>query len=160
VLVTALEDAHPDVQQVALRSLAVLGAPQSFPSLFDLMDKAVTENHSRLSVHSLKAAMARFPLSQASQLLPSLRHPDPRVRAAAAEVLREMAKSAPAAKQAFLQYKSVFDRALATLTSDPDPEVRAIAYELIHYLKGAAPGSVWGPRFQDQPAYRHSELAA
>jgi hypothetical protein len=160
VLVTALEDVHPDVQQVALRSLAVLRAPQSFPPLFGLLDRAVTQDHSRLSVHSLKAAMARYPLSQAVQLLPLLRHPDPRLRAAAAEVLREMAKSVPAAKQSCLQYKSVLDRALATITPDPDPAVRAIAAELIHDLELVAPGPVWRPRFQDQTAYRRSELAA
>jgi len=75
ILVKALDDPHPDVQQVALRSLAAIREPQSFPALLDRMHKAVTENHSRLSLYSLKVAMAKFPLSQAPQLLPSLRHP-------------------------------------------------------------------------------------
>jgi hypothetical protein len=131
ILVRALDDPHPDVQQVALRSLAALREPQSFPALLDRMDNTVTENHSRLSLHSLKEAMARFPLSQAPQLLPLLRHPHPRVRAAAAEILREMARSAPAGKQALFQYKSVLDRDLARLTSDADAKVRAIAAEVI-----------------------------
>jgi HEAT repeat protein len=142
ILVKALDDPHPDVQQVALRSLAAIGEPQSFPTLLDRMHKAVTEKPSRLSAYSLKAAMAKFPLSQAPQLLPSLRHPHPRVRSAAAEILREMAKPDPAGKQVLLQYKSVFDRELATLTSDADPEVRAPAAEAIAHLDTAVSGSV------------------
>jgi HEAT repeat protein len=160
ILVRALDDPHSDVQQVALRSLAALREPRSFPVLLDRMDKAATENHSRLSLHSLKAAMARFPVAQAPQLLPSLRHPHPRVRAAAAEILREMAKCEPAGKQAFFQYKSVFDRELATLSSDADPEVRAIAAELIPLLEVAVPSSVLRQGLQDQTFYGRLQSAA
>ena len=134
ILVRALDDPHPDVQHVALRSLAAIREPRSFPPLLDRMHKTVTENHSRLSLYSLKAAMAKFPLTLAPQLLPSLRHPHPRIRAAAAEILREMANSEPAGKPALFQYKSAFDRGLATLTSDADPEVRALAAEVITRL--------------------------
>lgn len=149
ILVKALDDPHPDVQQVALRSLAAIREPRSFPALLDRMHKAVTENRSRLSLYSLKVAMAKFPLSQAPQLLPSLRHPHPRVRSAAAEILREMAKSEPAGKPALLQYKSVFDRELATLTSDADPEVRALAAEVIAHLDTAVSSSVLRQVLQD-----------
>ncbi len=149
ILVKALDDPHPDVQQVALRSLAALREPQSFPALLDRMHKAVTENRSPFSVYSLKAAMAKFPLSQTPQLLPSLRHPHPRVRSAAAEILREMAKGEPAGKPALFQYKSVFDRELATLTSDADPEVRALAAEVIAHLDAAVSSSVLRQVLQD-----------
>ena len=149
ILVKALDDPHPDVQQVALRSLAAIREPQSFPALLDRMHKAVTENHSRLSLYSLKVAMAKFPLSQAPQLLPSLRHPHARVRWAAAEILREMAQSKPAGKPALFQYKSVFDRELATLTSDADPEVRALAAEVIAHLDTAVSSSVLRQVLQD-----------
>jgi HEAT repeat protein len=149
ILVRALDDPHPDVQQVALRSLAALREVQSFPALLDRMDKAATKNQSRLSLHSLKAAMAKFPLSQAPQLLPSLRHPHPRVRTAAAEILREMAKSEPTGKLALFQYKSVFDRELARLASDADPEARAIAAEVITLLEVAVSGSVLRQGLQD-----------
>jgi HEAT repeat protein len=98
------------------------------------MHRTVTESPSFLSLYSLKAAMAKFPLSQAPQLLPSLRHPHPRVRTAAMEILREMAKSEPAGKQALFQYKSAFDRELTTLAYDADPEVRALAAEMITRL--------------------------
>jgi len=159
ILVQALNDPHPDVQQVALRSLAALRQPQSFPALLDRMNKAVTENHAGLSLHSLKAAMARFPLSQAPQLLPALRHPQPRIRAAAAEILLEMAKCEPAGMQALGEYKSAFDRELATLACDPDPEVGDIVAELIAYLGLLEPSSFAGQGFQDQTSYDQLELA-
>src|SRR5208337_3083597 len=149
ILVKALGDPHPDVQQVALRSLAALREPQSFPALRDRMHKMVTENHSCLSLYSLKVAMAKFPLAQAPQLLPSLRHLHPRVRSASAEILREMAKSEPAGKPALFQYKSVFDRELATLTSDADPQVRALAAEVIAHLDTAVSSSVLRRVLQD-----------
>ncbi len=142
ILVKALDDPHPDVQQVALRSLAALREPQSFPALLDRMHKAVTENHSRLSLYSLKVAMAGFPLSQAAQLLPSLRHPHARVRSAAAEILREMAKGEPAGKPALFQYKSMLEGELAKLTSDADPEVCALAAEVIAHLDTAVSSSL------------------
>jgi hypothetical protein len=104
------------------------------------MHKAVTENRSSLSLYSLKAALAKFPLSQAPQLLPSLRHPHPRIRLAASEILREMAKCDPAGKLALVQYKGVFDREFATLTSDADPEVRAIAAGVVAHLDDQAHG--------------------
>jgi hypothetical protein len=159
ILAKALDDPHPDVQQVALRSLAALREPQSFPPLLERMHKAVTENHSGLSLHSLKAAMAKFPLAQAPQLLPALRHPHPRVRAAAAEILREMAKSEPVGKQTFSPYKSVLHRQLATLTSDADPEVRSIAAELIPHLGPAPSSSVVRHGLQDQISRGHSKSA-
>jgi hypothetical protein len=159
ILAMALDDPHPDVQQVALRSLAALREPQSFPALLDRMDKAVMQNHSPLSLHSLKAAMAKFPLSQALQLLPALRHPHPRARSAAVEILLEMAKREPAGDRAFFQYKSVFDHELATLASDADPEVRAVTAELIAILDLVDLSSFVGQGLQDQTSYDQLELA-
>jgi HEAT repeat protein len=130
ILAKALDDPHPDVQRVALRALAVLREPQSLPVLVMQMDKAVTDHRCGLSLHSLKAALANFPLAQALRLLPALRHPNPRVRAAAAEILLEMAKRERPDAPALIQYKSVLDREMTTLTSDVDPRVRAIAFEV------------------------------
>jgi len=159
ILARALDDPHPDVQQVALRSLAALRQPQSFPALLARMDEAITQNHSRLSLYSLKAAMARFPVSQALQLLPALRHPHPGVRAAAVEILCEMAKREPAGTQTLFRYKSVFDRELATLAFDVDPEVRAVAAELIAHLDFVDPSSFAGQELQGQTSYDQLELA-
>lgn len=134
VLAKALEDPHPDVQQVALRSLAVLRKPETLPALLRGMDKAVSGNNSGLSIHSLKAALAKFPFSQALQLMPAVRHPHPQVRAAAVEILLEMAKREPAGAPTLLQSKSVLDRELAVLAAGADPELRDRATELIARL--------------------------
>ena len=149
ILARALNDPHPDVQRVALRSLAALRHPQSFPALLDRMDKVVTDNRPGLSLHSLKAALAHFPLSQALQLLPAMRHPNPRVRLAAAEILREMAKREAAEAPAFFHYREVFDRELAKLASDVYPEIRAVAAEVTTHLDFAVPGSVVCQGLQD-----------
>jgi HEAT repeat protein len=149
ILARALDDPHSDVQQAALRSLAALREPQSFPALLQRMDLAASDSRRGLSLHSLKAAMAHFPLSQALQLLPAMRHPNPRVRVAAAEILREMAKREPAEAPALIQYKDVFDRELARLTSDVDPEVRAITSEVIAHLDFGVPSSVACKGLQD-----------
>jgi hypothetical protein len=142
ILAQALDDPHVDVQQVALRSLAGLREASSVPALLGQMDKAVSRNRAGLSLHSLKASLAKFPLSQAMQLLPAMRHPDPQARGAAAEILREMAKREPVGAPAFSQFKSVFDGELARLASDADPGVRAIAAEVAAHLDFAVPGSV------------------
>jgi len=137
ILARALDDPHPDVQRVALRALAALSEPRSLPALVIQMDKAVSDKRCGLSLYSLKAALARFPLSQAVQLLPAMRHPNPRVRAASGEILREMAKREAAEARALVQYKHVFDREMAVLISDADPRVRAIAFEVAELLDSA-----------------------
>ena len=137
ILARALDDPHPDVQRVALRALAALSEPRSLPALVIQMDKAVSDKRCGLSLYSLKAALARFPLSQAVQLLPAMRHPNPRVRAASGEILREMAKRESAEARALVQYKSVFDREMAVLVSDANPRVRAIAIEVAELLDSA-----------------------
>jgi HEAT repeat protein len=149
VLARALDDSHPDVQQVALRSLARLGEPQSFPAILERLDKTLTENRPGLSLHALKSAMVRFPISQAMQLLPALRHPHPRLRLAAGEILREMIKSDAAGKQALFQYRALFDRELAALAFDADSEVRAIAGELIAQFAVALPSADLCRRLED-----------
>jgi len=159
ILAMALDDPHSDVQQVALRSLAALRQPQSLPALLVRMEQAATQNHSPLSLHSLKAAMAKFPLSQALQLLPAMRHPHPRVRSAAAEILLEMAKREPAGTQALCEYKCVFDHELATLASDVDPEVGNIAAELIAHLGLVDPGPFASQGLQAQTSHDQLELA-
>ena len=137
ILARALDDPHPDVQRAALRALAALSEPLSLPALVIQMDKAVTDNRCGLSLHSLKTALARFPLSDALQLLPAMRHPNPRVRAAAAEILHAIAKRETPDAPAPIQFKSVLDREIATLTSDVDPRVRAIAFEVAALLDSA-----------------------
>jgi HEAT repeat protein len=149
VLLKALDDPHPDVQQVALRSLAAIREPESFPTVLDRLHQAVTEDHSSLSLYSLKAALAKFSLSQAPQLLPSLRHPHLRIRLAAAEIFREMAKSDSEGRLALVQYKDAFDRELAMLLADADPELRTTAAEVIALLDAVVSSSVMCQVLQD-----------
>jgi HEAT repeat protein len=149
ILTQALDDPHADVRQVALRSLAALREASTVPALLGQMDKAVSENRAGLSLYSLRAALAEFPLSQAMQLLPAMRHPHPQVRGAAAEILREMAKREPVGAPAFFQFKSVFDGELARLASDADPRVRAIAAEAAAHLDFAVPSPRVRQGFED-----------
>jgi HEAT repeat protein len=141
ILSKALDDPHADVQQVALRSLAALHEAPSVPALVGQLDKAASRNRAGLSLYSLKAALAKFPLSQAMQLLPAMRHPHPQVRGAAAEILREMARREPVGAPAFFQFKTVFDGELARLASDADPGVRVIAAEVAAHLDFAGRSS-------------------
>jgi len=131
ILARALDDPHSDVQRAALRALAALSEPRSLPALVIQMDRAVTDRRCGLSLHSLKTALARFPLSQATQLFPAMRHPNRRVRAAAAEILHEMAK------RALVQNKSVFDREMAVLVFNADLRVRTIALHVAELLDSA-----------------------
>jgi len=149
ILARALYDPHPDVQQVALRSLAALSEPQSFPAILERLGKSVMEKQEGLSVHSLKAAMARFPLAQVPQLLPGLRHTHPHVRLAALEILREMAKSDPAGKRTLLQYRTLFDHELGRLASDADAQVGVMASDLLAQFARALPSSDLCRRLQD-----------
>jgi len=161
VLARALDDPHPDVQQVALRSLAALHVAASLPTLVAQMDKAVSERRSSLSLHSLKAALASFPPSHALQLLPATRHPHPRVRGAAAEILGEMAKHQADGFSALLQYRGVLDRELAALASDADPEVRAVAGEVAAHLRSAGSTSVVSQTLEEtQSGARAGDLQA
>jgi len=137
ILAKALDDPHPDVQRAALRALAALTESRSLPALVAQMDKAVTDKRCGLSLHSLKTALARFPLSQALQLLPAMRHPSPRVRVAAAEILHAMARREAPDAPALIHFKSVFDRELAILVSDVDFRVRTIAFAVAALLDSA-----------------------
>ena len=149
ILVKALDDPHPDVQQAALLSLAAIQQPGSFLALLDRMHKSLAENRQPLSLHSVKAAMAKFPFSQAPHLLLPLRDPNPRIRATALEILREMAKSELARKPTHFQYKRAFDSELAALTSDADADVRVLAGEVIECLEVALTSSALRQMLQD-----------
>ena len=137
ILARALDDPHPDVQRVALRALAALSEPRSLPALVSQMDRAVTDKRCGLSLHSLKSALAKFPRSQSTQLLPALRHPNARVRAAAREILRHMTRREAEPAPVVDQCKSVSDREMAALIPDADPRAGTIAFEAAEHLDSA-----------------------
>lgn len=139
LLVKALEDPHPDLQSVAARSLSAIQYPGSFPALVAQLHKVVLGSTSALSLRAIKAALISFPLANARELLPSLRHPNPRVRFLATDIIREMVEREAGANPDFLLDKRNLEAELATvflveLPFDENPDVRARAAAVISYL--------------------------
>ncbi len=138
LLVKSLDDLHPDVRSVALRSLAQIQAPQSFGALIERLHMAVLQRIQSPSQEHLKAAMAGFELAHAHELIPSLRHPHREIRHLAAEVLREMVSRAAGNQHFTLTRENLSpglsELLLTELTSDANPEVRGRAAEVIAYL--------------------------
>jgi len=72
LLVNALRDPHPDVVAVAARSLAAIGAPESFQPLVNCLDDVVQNSYRNVSLRSIKMALVSFPLDFSPRLIPSL----------------------------------------------------------------------------------------
>lgn len=139
LLVKALEDPNFDIQTVAVRALAAIRHPGSFLPLAEQLHKAVLESAPSLSVRGLKTALVSFPLQSARELLPSLRHPNPRIRFLATDVIREMVEREAAGKADFRLDRKNFDDETAGvflkgLPFDGNPDVRARAAPVISYL--------------------------
>jgi len=146
-LVNALNDRRPDVQLVALRSLAALGAPESFPVLRERLHAVVQGDSACPPLQALRAAMVRFDLTCASALLPSLRHSDRQVRMHATEILRTMVRREAASQPGFkltpeLLTPQMLELLLAELPVDPSAEIRARAAEVIVFLRDPLSTSV------------------
>jgi HEAT repeat protein len=138
LLINALNDRHGDVQAAALRSLASIQDPESFPFLIERI-RAATPSPVALSDRELVAALAHFPLEMAPQLFPLLQETNPRLRHIAVNVLREMARvQTKSRKQALLsadQFGSEIRHCILTrLHEDANPNVRAGAADLLGYL--------------------------
>ena len=139
LLVNALDDRRPDIQLVALRSLAALGAPESFPLLRQRLHAVAQEKSPSPPLQALQAAMASFDLSCAPALLPSLRHPDRHIRLCATEILRTMVHREDARQPGFtltpeLLTPPMVDLLLTELSVDTSAEIRARAAEAIAFL--------------------------
>jgi hypothetical protein len=94
-------------------------------------------------LRSVKAALVSFPLGQSIDLLPSLKHSDPRIRLVAADVIREMVDREVAAGSDAVLNSDAFgpelvEVYLTRLCSDENPEVRARAAPVIACLPGGA----------------------
>jgi HEAT repeat protein len=132
LLVKALEDPHPDVQSVAVRALAGMGEPKSFLPLVEQLHAVIQKPSTHLSLRSVKSALVSFPLSQAPQLLPTLKHPHPRLRFLATDIIREMVEREAGAKEDFALDVTRFtpelaEHFLSQLSFDGNPDVRARA---------------------------------
>lgn len=139
LLVKALEDPHPDLQSVAVRSLAALQHPGSIPALVAQLHKVVLGPASALSLRAIKSALVSFPPETAPALLPSLHHAHSRVRFLAADIIREMVEREAAGREDFLMDKrnldpEVADVFLVELPFDENPDVRARSAEVISYM--------------------------
>ena len=139
LLVKALEDSNPDIQMVAVRALAAIHHPGSFLPLAEQLHKAVLESTPNLSVRALKTALVSFPLRSARHLKPSLRHPEPRIRFLATDIIREMVEREASGKADFQLDRQNFDdetagMLLKDLPFDGNPDVRARAAPVIACL--------------------------
>jgi HEAT repeat protein len=136
LLLKALDDAHSDVQVAALRSLAAIGEPESFPALVGRLHEVVLNPATRLSLRSIKTALVSFPLAQAPALVPSLQHEHRGIRFLATDVIREMVNRQAAADEELVLEPEIFpaelrELFLTRLCFDDNPDVRARAAPVI-----------------------------
>ncbi len=142
LLVKALADPHPDVQAVAVRSLASIQEPESFSALVAKLQEIVHKPSETLSLRTLKTALVSFPLSQMIALLPSLRHTHRRVRFFATDVIREVVERQAAWEEDFVLDAKNFpaeltESFLEQLGFDENPDVRARSAAVIAHLADA-----------------------
>lgn len=155
LLVRALDDRHRDVQKAAARALGTLAEPESFGALVRRLHAIVLDpGATKLSLRTLKAAMATFSLPQAADLLPLLNHPHPQLRFLAADIVREMVELRGARDQHLVLTNALFPVALSEaflfrLPFDESPEVRARAAPVIAWMPENAPGG--GPQGPEAP---------
>jgi HEAT repeat protein len=144
-----LEGVHPQVRSAAAFALGAIAEPQSFPALVERLQNIALTPSAGLSLPHIKAALACFPLRQASELVKLLKHPHPRVRYLAADVVREMVVRPPCAGGAeeleLLKPEDVAPELgelfLTRLVFDDNPDVRARTAPVIACLDD--PRAVW-----------------
>jgi hypothetical protein len=134
-----LDDPHPDIQSVALRALATIAAPRSFPALVSRLHAAVLGKSTSPSPRTLRAALASFNLSCSTALISSLCHPYRRIRSLATSVLLVMVCREASLDPYFLLRPEVCSPGIAetlltNLWRDPSAEVRGRAAEVIAFL--------------------------
>lgn len=139
LLVKALEDPNPDIQVVAVRSLAAIHHPGSFLPLVEHLHNAVLDPASNLSVRTLKSALVNFSLQSAGKLRDSLRHTNPRIRFLSTDIVREMVEREALGKPEFRLNDENFNDEMAEifltdLPMDGNPDVRARSAPVISYL--------------------------
>ncbi|HEX5410907.1 MAG TPA: HEAT repeat domain-containing protein [Terriglobia bacterium] len=139
LLVKALDDPNPDLQVVAVRSLAAIHHPASFPPLVEQLHKAVVDPAGNLSVRILKSALVSFSLQSAGKLRDSLRHTNPRIRFLATDVIREIVEREALGRPEFRLDSRNFSEEMAeicltALPFDENPDVRARSAPVIARL--------------------------
>ncbi|MGH9352539.1 MAG: HEAT repeat domain-containing protein [Terriglobia bacterium] len=136
LLSRSLLDPNADVQRVALRSLAAIGAPESFLVLAEHLQKTLAQPETKLSERDFLAALACFPLGLSGHLLPLLRHSNPKIRRLAAQILIQMtaaqeAESGGSHLEDAERGPEIAELILSQLAADRDAEIRARAAVLL-----------------------------
>jgi HEAT repeat protein len=154
LLISTLDDRHVDLQLVALRALAAIGAPESFPVLGERLQAVVQGTASSPPLQGLQSAMANFDLASAAGLMSSLLHPNRSVRYYAAEILRTMVYRRAAQDPEFmltpqLISPSLVELLLTALPVDRNSDVRARAAEVIIFLRDPRTVSLLGRLLED-----------
>jgi hypothetical protein len=139
LLVRSLDDPHPDIQSVALRALAAIHAPESFPGVLGRLHAVVLEGCASPSLQALQAALVCFDLTCSAALLPSLRHPHRQIRLIATNILRVMAGRNAFRERDLLLGPEVIsgeitELLVTDLCRDTSAEVRGHAAEVIAFL--------------------------
>ena len=139
LLVKAMEDRHPDVQTVAVRSLAAIQEPDCFAPLVNRLHSVVLKPAAALSLRAIKTALVSFPLKPALGLIPSLNHSHRRIRFLATDIIREIVERHAAWEEEFVLDAKVFPPELAEaflnqLCFDENPDVRARTAPVISHL--------------------------
>ena len=139
LLARALDARHPDIQLVALRSLAALRAPESFNVLQTRLHAVIEGQISYPPIQPLLAAMTSFEIDCVPALLPSLSHANRQIRLHSTEVMKMMVSREAIRQPAFalteeLLTPPVAEVLLTGLASDLSAEIRARAAEILVYL--------------------------
>jgi HEAT repeat protein len=139
LLANTLDDRHPDIQLVALRSLAALGGLEGFQVLRDRLHAVVQGKASFPPVKSLLAAMSTYDLSCVQALVPSLRHTNRQIRLNTAQVLQVMVYRESVHQRRFdhtmdLLTPPMVELVLSKLAVDISAEIRARAAEILVHL--------------------------
>jgi hypothetical protein len=140
LLVRTLDDPHPDIQSVALRALAAIHAPESFPVVLGRLHTVVLERCASPSLQALQAALVCFDLTSSAALLPSLRHPHRQIRLIATDILRVMVGRNASREPDLLLGPEVIsgeitELLVTDLCRDTSAEVRGHAAEVIAFLR-------------------------
>ena len=142
LLVEALDDPNAAVRFAAARSLARIREPESFTALADRLEAAAQDPAPKISVRSLKMALASFPVTQAWALQRLLQHAHPRVRFLASDVValmvqRESSESRPRGFDSSCLAPELAETFLTRLAKDENPDVRARAASVVARLEPA-----------------------
>jgi HEAT repeat protein len=169
LLLKALDDPHCDIQTVALRALASIRASGSFPVLLERLQAVVLGQTSNPPLRPLEAALASFDLTFCPDLLPALRHPHPRIRSLAMDLLRLFVRREATRDPEFRLTAEILSPEIACLLltdlyRDEVGEVRGHAAEVIAFLTypraatilhGLCSDSLWQVRQRTVRALAH-----